>query len=126
MRQPAGDVQVSGYSARGVGAIGLGEDARLAPGVGSVRLEMLPREQMTDIHNAVERGQTARVREILRADPATVHSRNRVYDMPLHLAAHHGRAAIAELLLDAGAAIDEKGDHGRTPLHFAVVSRSRK
>jgi ankyrin repeat protein len=81
---------------------------------------------MIDIHTATERGRTARVKEILAADPGIVNLRNKLNDQPLHLAAHHGRVALVEILLNAGAAIDSKGDSGRTPLHFAVLSQHPK
>jgi ankyrin repeat protein len=50
-----------------------------------------------------ERGRAARVKEIVAADPRSVHLHDDFNNQPLHVAARYGRAAIAELLLDAGA-----------------------
>lgn len=39
---------------------------------------------------------------------------------PLMIASEHGRTAIARMLLDAGALINNRASHGRTALHFAA------
>lgn len=81
---------------------------------------------MAEIHTATERGRTARVTEILQADPNAVHLRSDLGDQPLHLAAHHGCTAIAKSLLAAGAQINAKTEMGKTPLHNAVWSQKPK
>ncbi|KAJ9448719.1 hypothetical protein DIPPA_02679 [Diplonema papillatum] len=49
-----------------------------------------------------------------------ISSRDFQGDTPLHIALREGFATAVELLLDAGAAIDERNDAGRLPLHYAV------
>ena len=44
---------------------------------------------------------------------------------PLHRAAHEGDTAALQRLLDAGAAVDARDDHGRTALHVATFARQR-
>jgi ankyrin repeat protein len=44
---------------------------------------------------------------------------------PLHLAAHKGDVAALKRLLAAGADVNARGDHGRTPLHVATFARQR-
>lgn len=51
-------------------------------------------------------------------DPLTYHSPEG--DSCLHLAAQRGDSRAVELLLDAGLDINEPGDMGNTPLHYAV------
>lgn len=41
-------------------------------------------------------------------------------DTALHCMAHRGDVRAIELLVGAGAAVDEVGDMGHTPLHYAV------
>lgn len=44
----------------------------------------------------------------------------------LHAAAHRGDAAGAQALIQAGAAIDARDPHGRTPLHVAAHARQHE
>ena len=44
---------------------------------------------------------------------------------PLHQAAHNGHAAIVDLLLDAGAAVDARDAHGQTSLWKAAWRAAR-
>ena len=48
------------------------------------------------------------------------HSRSRVGDTPLHIAAIQGNVRAIALLLNAGANIQATGETGYTPLHYAV------
>lgn len=54
--------------------------------------------------------------------PLTVHSKASDGDTPLHVAALWGDIHAAQMLLDAGAQVDAKGDMSCTPLCFAVMS----
>jgi uncharacterized protein len=81
---------------------------------------------MAEIHTATERGRSSRVKEILDDDADSVHLRDDLGYQPLHLAAWHGRTAIAKLLLGAGAKVNAKGERGKTPLHIAVWSQKPK
>ena len=61
---------------------------------------------MTDLHAAVKSGDLARLKTLLEKDRAAANARvasdpRGVY--PLHVAAEHGQAAAARLLLDYGA-----------------------
>lgn len=44
---------------------------------------------------------------------------------PLHIAAHHGRAEFAKVLLDANVDVDPVNYWGNTPLWFAVQKHKR-
>ena len=54
------------------------------------------------------------------ADKIGPHTRSRVGDTPLHIAAIRGDVQAADLLLDARADIDAQGETGYTALHYAV------
>lgn len=47
-------------------------------------------------------------------------------DSLLHVASARGRTDEVEMLLDLGISINEQGDYGYTPLHYAAESQSRK
>ena len=53
--------------------------------------------------------------------PLTVHSRASDGDTPLHVAALWGDRHATQVLLEAGADIDAKGDMSCTPLYYAVM-----
>jgi len=55
--------------------------------------------------------------------PIGPHSRSRVGDTPLHIAAIQGNTRAISLLLDAGADIGAAGETGYTPLHYAVEQK---
>lgn len=50
----------------------------------------------------------------------TVHTVDSTGDTPLHIAAIWGDVEAIDVLLEAGADIDAKGDMGCTPLHYAI------
>ena len=61
---------------------------------------------VTDLHEAVKRGDLARLEELLRADPSLANQRSetdRRGTYPLHVAAESGQAAAARKLLEHGA-----------------------
>jgi ankyrin repeat protein len=68
---------------------------------------VVPSETRTDhpIHDAAERGDVIRVRELLDADPSLVERADRAGGTPLHRASVGGSRAVIELLLDRGADI---------------------
>lgn len=56
----------------------------------------------------------------LRDDPELSSAKTSLGDTLLHEACAHKRLALVDLLLAAGADVNARGDHGRTPLHRAV------
>jgi len=69
------------------------------------------------IMKAAKAGDTARVKELLDADPGLVAAREADESTPLHCAAWKGRRdVVALLLLQHGADPDARGVNGRTPL----------
>lgn len=60
---------------------------------------------MTDIFAAIEKGDRARVEELLRDDAACVSARNERGDSTLLTAVYHGRRDILDLLLERGAPV---------------------
>jgi len=68
-------------------------------------------------------GDALSVSEMLREQPelaATAPGPKGIGPMPLHVAAQHGRAEIARLLLAKGAPVNLQDDMGMTPLLWAV------
>ena len=80
------------------------------------------------ILKAAKAGDTDAVRALLKEDASLVDARDTDGSTPLHCAAWKGHAAIAELLLNCGAAVSVKNanDHwGDTPLHAAAHGNQR-
>jgi uncharacterized protein len=75
---------------------------------------------------AARDGDAAAVRELVGRDPALVGAVDAHRKTPLHLAAEHDRADVAEVLLDAGAEIEAWTSWGATPLQWAGVVGSRR
>ena len=70
---------------------------------------------------AVEGGELDTVRAMLTASPALVRARDATGATALHVAAFHGRRAVVELLLDAGAELNARDDtFGATPAGWAI------
>lgn len=70
---------------------------------------------------AVERGELDAVRAMLTASHDLVRARDGTGGTALHVAAFHGRRAVAELLLDAGAELNARDDtFGATPAGWAI------
>ena len=76
-----------------------------------------------DIHRAIEAGDAARVREILKSNPAALTERdnNQFHELPIHFAATSGNVEIARILLDAGADIDAGDSDNSTALGVAAM-----
>jgi ankyrin repeat protein len=72
---------------------------------------------------AAKKGDVAAVKRLLGVDKALVDALDRDGSTPLHCAAWKGHAAVAKVLLDAGANANAKSrneHYGDTPLHAAA------
>lgn len=77
---------------------------------------------------AAKTGNIERIGELLRQDPALLHTRDGDDATPLHYAAWKGHREAVEALLDAGADPNAQSanDHwGGTPLHAAAHANQR-
>jgi len=82
---------------------------------------LISRGATVDIHAAARLGMIDRVRELLAADPQSVHARGGDGQFPLHFAA---TVEIAALLLDHGADINARDiDHESTAAQYMASSR---
>ena len=81
---------------------------------------------MQRILAAARDGDADAVRELLAGDPSLVGAVDVHRKTPLHLAAEHDHAEVAELLLDAGAELEAWTSWGATPLEWAGVLGSRR
>ena len=81
---------------------------------------------MQRILAAAKDGDADAVRELLAGDPSLVGAVDVHGKTPLHLAAEHDHADVAELLLDAGAELEAWTSWGATPLEWAGVLGSRR
>jgi ankyrin repeat protein len=100
-----------------------------------------------EIHDAAKAGNLARIKALLKDNPALASSRNKEDKTPLHCAAEIGDERVSELLIASGAGVNaqaidsqipskwkwqwenefEPQDfHGWTPLHAAVWSYHKK
>jgi ankyrin repeat protein len=75
---------------------------------------------------AARDGDADAVRELLARDASLVAAVDAHRKTPLHLAAEHDHAEVAELLLDAGADLEAWTSWGATPLQWAGVLGSRR
>ena len=75
---------------------------------------------------AARDGDVAALRELLARDPALVGAVDVHRKTPLHLAAEHDHAEVAELLIAAGAELEAWTTWGATPLEWAGVLGSRR
>jgi ankyrin len=73
----------------------------------------------TPLHDAVRAGNIEKVRELLKADPNAINSKNGEGMTPLHVAAAIGNADIAQLLLDNKADIHATDAKRYTPFNLA-------
>ena len=78
------------------------------------------------IFAAARDGDVAAVRELLEDDSALVGAVDEHRKTPLHLAAEHDHADVADALLEAGADLEALTTWGATPLQWAGVLGSRK
>jgi uncharacterized protein len=69
---------------------------------------------------AAERGDAARVRQLLASDSTLANAKGAHSKTPLHWAAEKNHPEIAKLLIDAGADISAETSPGMTPLALAM------
>jgi Ankyrin repeats (3 copies)/Ankyrin repeats (many copies) len=75
-----------------------------------------------EIHEAVQKGEFAKVQILLKNNPDVVLSKEDQFGWtPLHCAAAGGHKDIAELLLANKADVNAKANDGATPLHLAAM-----
>jgi ankyrin repeat protein len=83
-----------------------------------------PAQARPAIFNAVQKGDVARVKAMLRKDPKLIKVRfGEGRFTPLHWAARYGRVKVAALLIAKGADLSAKTGEGEgwTPLHYAAA-----
>ena len=88
------------------------------------------------IHDAVRKGDQAKIVALLQQNPELVFSRDKFGNTPLHVAAQHNKPAIAALLLANGADVNARigsenrvsgvTNAGETPLTLALNSYQHK
>jgi ankyrin repeat protein len=81
-----------------------------------------------EIIRAAKSGATARVKELLKQDPALIAARDTDGSTPLHCATWKGHLSVVELTLGLGADVNARNnnDHwGTTPLHAAAHANQR-
>jgi cytohesin len=74
---------------------------------------------------AAQRGDVAKVRQLLASDTTLANAKGAHNKTPLHWAAEKNYPELAELLLTAGANINAEVSWGMTPLHWAANMGSR-
>jgi uncharacterized protein len=75
------------------------------------------------IHSAAQKGDLAKVKELLKQDPSLVSAKDKMGRTPLHLAAENYRADVAEFLIVSGADLNAKDSNGGfAPLDLALAS----
>ncbi|HEX4810749.1 MAG TPA: ankyrin repeat domain-containing protein [Bryobacteraceae bacterium] len=82
------------------------------------------RGAVLDAHSAARLGLTAKLEELVAADPAVVHARGGDGQMPLHFAS---TVEIANLLLESGADLDARDvDHESTPAQYMLRVQQKR
>jgi uncharacterized protein len=76
-----------------------------------------------EIHEAITKNDSAKVKELLKNDPNLVFSKDEDGFTPLHLAAANGHTGIVEFLLTTRAEVNSKDNAGSTPLHQAAAGQ---
>lgn len=77
---------------------------------------------LTELWEAVGKGDTAKVNSILSLKPELVNARDKRGSTPLHAAAGLGQKEIIKILLANGADIHARNEFGATPLHDAAMN----
>ena len=89
-------------------------------------LETRDTDGSTALHCATWKGNRQCIVFLLKAG-ADVHAHNsndHWGTTPLHAAAHANQTTIVQLLIDAGAAVNAKDMHGKTPLHHTTFHKA--
>jgi len=78
-----------------------------------------------EIHEAAQKGDVEKVRELLRQNPALVDARDEFERTPLHWAVRGVHFEVVQLLADKGADVNAKDNAWITPLH-SVAARGHE
>jgi RNA polymerase sigma factor (sigma-70 family) len=73
-----------------------------------------------DVFLAAATGMTGRLRTVLDTDPSLIGARDRAGNTPLFHAAHNLHLEAIDLLLERGADVNARGEHGQTVVTAAV------
>lgn len=73
-----------------------------------------------DIHDAINKGDMAETKAILKDNPGSLHATDKDGRTPLHLAIIKGNRELAEFLVKSGADVNAKDAAGETPRSYAV------
>ena len=75
----------------------------------------------TPLYYAALCGFSNLVEHLVKKNPGHVNTLGGIHDYPLVAALHRGHIQFANLLLQHGANLDERGTYDRTPLHHAIT-----
>lgn len=77
-----------------------------------------------EIHEAVKKNDTAKVKELIQANPGLVFSKDDEGGFtPMHLAAANGNREMVRFLLTAKADVNAKDNAGSTPMHQVAMAK---
>jgi len=79
------------------------------------------KEGTTILHKAVKKGKVSLVRIALYHDKDAINKKDAYGNTPLHVAISKQQWDCANLLLQNGASINERGEFGYTALHLAAI-----
>jgi hypothetical protein len=81
----------------------------------------LDKDTATPLYYAALCGVDSLVEHLVKKYPGQVNARGGVHDYPLLAALYKGHVQVANLLLQNGANVHERGTNGLTPLHHAIT-----